>query len=90
MSCVRRIGQQQLQTKSLFVNLAFIVLLMENTEQMQQFAILYCMRDLWTAASEDIALNAEDVFDTCIGKSFPQELQSAVMGQYNDVIIDVS
>ena len=45
---------------------------------------------LQNAASEDIDLDADQVYDTLIGKISPQALRSAVIGQYNDVIMDFS
>jgi len=42
------------------------------------------------AASEDIDFNADQVYNTLLGRISIQALWSAVIGQYNDVIMDVS
>jgi len=47
--------------------------------------MVYALGVLQNAASEDIDLNADEVYDSLIGKSSPQALRSAVIGQYNDV-----
>jgi len=52
--------------------------------------MLYALGVLQNAASEDIDLNADQVYHTLIGKTIPQALRSAVIGQYNDVNMDVS
>jgi hypothetical protein len=52
--------------------------------------MLYAQGVQQNAASEDIDLNAVQVYDSLIGKNSPQALWSAVIGQYNDVIMDVS
>jgi len=49
----------------------------------------YALGVLLNAVSEDIDHDADQVYDTLIGKISPQVLQSAVIGQYNNVIIDV-
>jgi hypothetical protein len=64
--------------------------LIENTQRMKQSPLLYALGVLQNAASEDIDLDADQVYDTLIGKISPQALRSAVIGQYNDVITDVS
>jgi hypothetical protein len=51
--------------------------------------MLYELGVLQNAASEDIDLDTDEVYDTLIGKCSPQALRSAVIGQYNDVM-DVS
>jgi len=60
------------------------------TQQMKQSPMQYALEVLQNAASEDIDLVADQVYDTMIGKISPQALWSAVFGQYNDVIMDVS
>jgi len=50
----------------------------------------YALGVLQTAASEDIDLDTGQVYDTLIGKIAPQALWSAVIGRYNDLIMDVS
>ena len=87
---VRRIGQQQTQRTTRLVNLTTIDRLIENTQRMKQSPMLYALGVLQNAASEDIDLDADQVYDTLIGKISPQALRSAVIGQYNDVIMDVS
>jgi hypothetical protein len=57
---------------------------------MKQSPMLYAVVVLQNAASDDIDLNADQVYDTLIRKSSPQTLQSAVIGQYHDVIIHIS
>jgi len=52
--------------------------------------MLYVLEVLQNAASEDINLNADRVYDTLIGKISPQARWSAVIGQYNDVVMNVS
>jgi hypothetical protein len=52
--------------------------------------MLYALGVLQNAASEDIDLDADQVYDTLIGKISTQALWSAVIGQYNDVIMDIS
>ena len=52
--------------------------------------MLYALGVLQNAATEDIDLDADQVYDTSIGKISTQALWSAVIGQYNDVIMDVS
>jgi hypothetical protein len=44
---------------------------------------------LQNAASEDIDLDVDQVYNTLIGKISPQALWAAVIGQYNDLIMDV-
>jgi hypothetical protein len=63
--------------------------LIENTQRMKQSPLLYALGVLQNAASEDIDLDADQVYDTIIGNISPQALRSAVIGQYNDVITDV-
>ena len=89
-SCVRQIGQQQTQCTRRLVNLTTIDRLIENTQRKKQSPMLYALGVLQDAASEDIDLDADQVYDTLIGKISPQALRSAVIGQYNDVITDVS
>jgi hypothetical protein len=89
-SRVRRIGQQQTQRTTRLVNLTTIDWLIENTQRMKQSPMLYALGVLQNAAREDIDLAADQVYDALIGKIYPQALRSAVIGQYNDVIMDVS
>jgi len=89
-SCVWQIGQQQTQRTTRLVNLTTIDLLIDHTQRMKQSLMLYALGVLQNAASEDIDLDADQVYDTLIGKISPQALRSAVIGQYNDVIMDVS
>ena len=88
-SRVRQFGQQQMQRTTRLVNLTTIDRLIENTQRMKQSPMLYALEVPQNAASEDIDLDADQVYDTLIGKIFPQTLRSAVIGQYNDVM-DVS
>jgi hypothetical protein len=87
---VRRIGQQQTQRTTRLVNLTTIDRFIENTQRMKQSPMLYALGVLQNATSEDIDLDADQVYDTLIGIISPQALRSAVIGQYNDVIMDVS
>jgi hypothetical protein len=48
------------------------------------------MAVLQNVASEDIDLDADQVYETLMGKISPQALQSVVIGQYNNVIMDVA
>jgi len=89
-SRVRRIGQQQKQRTTRLVNLTTIDRVIENTQRMKQSPMLYALGVLQNTASEDIVLDADQVYDTLIGKMSPQALRTAVIGQYNDVIMDVS
>jgi hypothetical protein len=89
-SCVRQIGQQQTQRTTQLENLTTIDWLIDNTQQTKQSPMLYALGVFQNAASEDIDLDADQVYDTLIGKISPQALQSAVIGQYNEVIMDVS
>jgi len=57
---------------------------------MKQSPMLSALGVLQNAASEDSVLDADQVYDTFLGKISPQALRSAVIGQYNDVIMDVS
>jgi len=52
--------------------------------------MLYALGVLQNAASEDIDVDAGQVYDTFIGKIAPQALWSCVIGQYNNVIMDIS
>ena len=52
--------------------------------------MLYSLRVLHNARSEDINVDADQLYDTLIGKISPQAVQSAVIGQYSNVIMDVS
>jgi len=88
-SCVRRNNQQQTRCTTRLVNLAMIDWLIENTQRMKQSPILYVLGVLQNIASEDIDLNADQVYDTLIGKISPQALRSAVICHYNNVT-DVS
>jgi hypothetical protein len=87
---VRQIGQQQTQRTTRLVNLTTIDRFIENTQQMKQSPMLCGLGVLQNAASEDIDLDADQVYDTLIGKISTQALWSAVIGQYNDVIMDIS
>jgi len=89
-SRVRRIGQQQTQPTTRLVNLTMIDWLIENTQRMKQPPMLYALGVLQNTASEDIDLDDDQLYDTLIRKISPQALRSAVIGQYNDVIMDVS
>jgi len=89
-SRVWRIGQQRTQHTTRLVNLTMNDRLIENTQRMKQSPMLYALGVLQNAASEDIDLEADHVHDTLIGKISPQALRSAVIGQYNDVIMEVS
>jgi len=79
-----------MQRTTRLVNLTTINWLIENTQLMKQSPMLYALGVLQNAASEDIDLDADQVYDTLIGMISPQALRSAVIGQYNDVIIDIS
>ena len=79
-----------MQPRTQLVNLAINDRLIENTQRMKQSPLLYALGVLQNAASENIDLNADQIGDTLIGKICPQALRSAVIGQYNDVIMDVS
>lgn len=63
--------------------------LMENTQRKKRSPMLYTLRVLQNTDSEDIDLDAAQRYDSCIGKISPQELWSAVIGRYYDVM-DVS
>jgi len=86
---VRRIGQQQMQRTIRLVNLATSDRLIENTQQMKQSPMLNVLGVLQNAASEDIDLDGDQLYDSLIGMISPLALQSAVIGQYNNVM-DVS
>jgi len=87
---VQRIGQQQTKCTTQLLNLTPIDRFMEYTQPMWQSPILFWLRDLQTTATEDIDFDADPVYDSLIGKIYPQALWYAVIGQYNDVIMDVS
>jgi len=70
-SDVRRISQQQTQRTTRLVNVATIDRLIENTHQTNQSPILYVLGVLKNAASEIIDPNADQVYDTWIGKLSP-------------------
>jgi len=72
------------------VNLTTIDRLIENTQWMKQSPMLYVLGVLQNTASEVIDLDANQVYNTLVAKISPQALRSAVIGQYNDVIMDVS
>jgi hypothetical protein len=57
---------------------------------MKQSPTLYALGVRQNAAIEDIDLDANRVYNTLIGHISPQTLWSAVIGQYNDVIMDFS
>ena len=61
----------------------------EHTLRMKQSPMLYVLEVFQYAASEDIDLEADQVYDTLIGMISPQALWSAVIGQYNNVIMDI-
>ena len=88
-SRVGRIDQQQMQRTTRFLNLTRIDRLIENT-QLSPSRMLYSLRVLHNAPSEDINVNADQLYDTLIGKISPQAVRSAVIGQYNNVTMDVS
>ena len=52
--------------------------------------MLYALGVPQNTASEDNDFDADQVYDPWIVKMSPQALWSAVIGQYNDVILDVS
>jgi hypothetical protein len=87
---VRRIGQQQTQSTTRLVNLTTIDRLIENPQRTKQSPMLYTLGVLQNAACGDLDLNVDQVYDSLIRKISPQALRSAVIGQYNDVIMDVS
>jgi len=89
-SRVWRIGQQQMQHTTRLINLTTIDQLIGNTQWMKPSPMLYALGVLQNAASEDIDLDAVQVYHTLSGKISPQALRSAVIGQYNDVIMDLS
>jgi len=88
-SRIRQINQQQTQRTTRLVNLTRIDQLIENT-QLNPSPMLYSLRVLHNARSEDINVDADQLYDTLIGKISPQAVQSAVIGQYSNVIMDVS
>jgi hypothetical protein len=51
--------------------------------------MLYEEGVLQIPASEDIDLDADQVYDACNGHISPPTCQSAVFGRYNDVILNV-
>jgi hypothetical protein len=89
-SHVQRIGQRQTQHTARLANIAIIDWLIDNTQCMKQSPMLYGLGVLQNSASENIDLNADQIGDTLIGKISPQPVQSAVIGQYNDVIMSIS
>jgi len=52
--------------------------------------MLYALGVLENAASEDIDLDAVQVYDSLIGMISPQGLRSAVIGQYDNIMMDVN
>jgi len=56
---------------------------------MKQSPMPYAQGDFQNAASEDIDLDADQVYDSSIEKISPQAHRSAVIGQYHHVIMDV-
>jgi hypothetical protein len=64
--------------------------LIEPTQQWIKFPNQYVLTGRQNTARADIDLNADEVFHTWIAKISPQALQCNVIGQYNDVILDVS
>jgi hypothetical protein len=52
--------------------------------------MLNALRVFPNDACEDIDHDTDQLYDTLIGTIYPQALQSAVIGQYNNVIMDVS
>jgi len=54
--------------------------LIENTQRVQQSLMLYALGVIQNTASEDIDLNADQVYYTLIGKISPLALWSAVIG----------
>jgi len=67
-----------------------IDLLIDHAQQMMQSQMLHMLRVSQNAASKDIDFNTDQVYDTLIGNISPQTLWSAVIGQYNNVIMNVS
>jgi len=51
---------------------------------MKQSPMLYVLGVLQNAGSENIDLDANQVYETWIGKISPKELWCAVISQYND------
>jgi len=89
-SRVCRIDQELTQRTTGLVNLTTIDRLIENTQGMKPSTMLYVLGVLQDAASEDIDLDADQVYNTSIGKISPQALPSALIGQYNNVMMAVS
>lgn len=56
---------------------------------MMELLMQYMLASLQNAGSEDIDLNTDQVYHTLIENISPQALQSDVIGQYNNAIIDV-
>jgi len=67
-SHVRRIRQQQVQPTYWLVNFTAIDWLIENTQRMKQSAMVYEQWVCENAASEQIDLDADEEYDTFIGK----------------------
>jgi hypothetical protein len=89
-SHIQLIVQQQTQCTTRLVNVATIDQWIDNSQRMKKSSMLYVLRVLQNTASEDIDLDADQAYDIWIGQISPQALLSAVVGQCNDVIMDVS
>jgi len=64
--------------------------MIQNTQRISQSPMLYALGVLPNSACQDINLDADQVYDTLIGMISPHGLQSAVIGQYNNVKMDIS
>jgi len=79
--CVWQIGQQEMQRPTRLQNLATIHPVHENTLRIIQLAMLNAQGVFQNAASENIDLDADQVYGSLIWKVSPQVLLSAVIGQ---------
>lgn len=81
------IGQYQTQPTTQFVYLTTLYCLIESTQQMKPWLILYTLGALHYAAWEDIDYGAHLVCDNLIGIIWLLALWSAVHGQYNNGMV---
>jgi len=83
---VWQISQQQMQRTFRLHNLTMSDLFIDNNQGNKQSPMLSALGVLQNPGSEDINLNADQVYNTWKGMMSPQALQSVVIEQCNDIM----